>query len=84
MSELEKPDEAQCQAEKPNGQSFMTFGGGHKMVRCTEKPQFILTENKPGKDGKKGSMSLCSSCLTVFLKQMPPEYASVAEIVSNK
>jgi len=78
--QLEKPDETRCQAEKSNGQNFMTFGGGHKLVRCRRKPQFIATEKKKGSDSKKGSMSLCSSCLAVFLEQMPDGYAVIKEI----
>lgn len=69
--ELIPPDLERCQAEKPNGRNFMSFGGGHEMIRCTNKPMFIVTEKKPGKDGLKGSMSLCARCLAVFNKQMP-------------
>jgi len=82
--ELISPDLKRCQAEKPNGQSFMTFGGGHKMIRCTNKPLFIVTEKKPGEDGLKGSMTLCADCLTVFLEQMPDGYAEVALIDAAK
>lgn len=77
---LTPPDLKRCQAEKPNGQNPFTFGGGHKMVRCTEKPLFIVTEKKPGKDGEKGSMSLCAHCLAVFNKQMPNKRIEITHI----
>ncbi len=38
----------QCQAEKPNGHSFMTLGGRPGLVRCTNKPSVIITEDEPG------------------------------------
>jgi hypothetical protein len=66
---LEPPDRKQCQAEKPNGYTFLTFGGRPGRVRCTNKPRLIVTEKKPGKDGLKGSMSLCPDCFAVFQKQ---------------
>jgi hypothetical protein len=77
---LTPPDLQQCQAEKPNGQNFMTMGGRHKMIRCKKKPLFIVTEKAPDEYGLKGSMSLCPDCLTVFLKQMPDGHAEVARI----
>ena len=64
-------DEERCQAEKPNGQSFMTLGGGHKMVRCNNKPTVIATEVDIATDGQRGSMTLCEDCLNVALKQLP-------------
>lgn len=77
------PDLDRCQAEKPNGEGPFTLGGGHKMVRCENKPQFIVTEKAPGEDGLIGSMSLCAHCLTVFLKQMPADYGEVTEILED-
>jgi len=68
------PDYDCCQAEKPAGHSFMTLGGVvGAMVRCTNKPAFIVSEVKPGKDGQCGSMSLCTKCLEVFKKQVGGE-----------
>jgi hypothetical protein len=65
------PDLGQCQAEIPNGNTFMTFGGVPGLVRCKNKPTYIAHE-PPRKDGKKqGSMSLCGSCLAVCSKQIP-------------
>jgi hypothetical protein len=74
------PDMKQCQAEKPNGQSFMTLGGGHKMVRCTAAPMWIATERKAGHDGRKGSMSLCDDCGAVMKEQLGPAACTFREI----
>lgn len=61
------PDKKQCQCEKPNGHTFMSFGGVPGRVRCTNKPAVIITEKQPSpQDGQCGSMSLCSDCLAVF------------------
>lgn len=66
------PDLGTCQAEKPNGHSFMTLGGSlGKLERCTEEPSILIVEKSAGKDGKRGSMSLCKDCFEVFKKQMP-------------
>lgn len=61
---LTPPDLSQCQAEI--GGAF-TLGPGK--MRCTRPPQVLVTEKKPGADGQRGSMSLCSECLGVFNKQ---------------
>jgi hypothetical protein len=70
-AELTPPDTKRCQAEKPNGATFMSLGGVPKLVRCTNKPTMIATEKEPGKDGQRGSMSLCDECFAVFQKQAP-------------
>lgn len=64
------PDRKQCQCLKPNGNTFMTFGGIPGRVQCTNKPCVIVKELKPAKDGLKGSMSLCAECFEVFGKDM--------------
>jgi hypothetical protein len=74
------PDFEQCQAEKPNGHTFMTLGGKPGMVRCDRPPTVLLTEVQPGDDGEKGSMTLCDGCLAVFRKQMPRGFAKVEDI----
>jgi len=73
-------DKERCQAEKPNGESFMTLGGGSKIVRCTNKPTVIITETKAGKDGLKGAMSLCNDCLRVAQDQLPKGYFEIEYI----
>lgn len=74
------PDVNQCQAQKPNGNTFMTLGGRPGYVRCKEKPVVIVTENKPGRDGRKGSMSLCAACWRVMLKQLGGKFATAEPI----
>lgn len=64
------PDYSQCQAEKPNGHSFMTLGGVPGLERCKNKPQWVIHETVPDKNGQCGSMSLCDACLEVFRKQV--------------
>lgn len=80
-------DKKQCQAEKPNTNTFMTLGGtpAHiKRVRCTAKPTVIVKETEPGADGKRGSMSLCDDCLSVFIKQMGSAFAKATQIQKKK
>jgi hypothetical protein len=57
-------DPARCQADIKPG-SFMTLGP-RRWERCEAKPAVIVAEFRPGQDGRKGSMSLCASCLEVF------------------
>lgn len=40
--------------------------GPRPWERCKAKPIVVVTEVAPGKDGQRGSMSLCASCLEVF------------------
>lgn len=80
MKELTPPDLSRCQAERPNGASFMTCGGRPGLVRCSDKPSVIATENKPGSDGQVGSMSLCQHCAEMFVKQLGETYATLAKI----
>ena len=77
------PDTKRCQAEKSNGVNFMTLGGRHAMERCVFRPGYIVTEVKPGSDGRKGAMSLCLNCLMAFIKSMP-DSATVREIAGKK
>ncbi len=77
---LTPPDKARCQAEVPNGHSFMTLGGSPGRVRCSNVPTLIAKENQPGKDGRKGSMSLCESCAKVFVQELGPSFATLTPI----
>jgi hypothetical protein len=70
MKPLTPPDRERCQAEKPNGNSFMTLGGRPGRERCASPPTVIAYETKPGVDGRKGSMSLCEACQEVAIKQL--------------
>ena len=47
------------------------------MERCKNKPDFICTENKPGEDGQRGSMSLCIGCTSVMRKQLGRDFATI-------
>lgn len=70
MTNLIPPDYKQCQTLKPNGNTFMTFGGVPGHVRCTNKPVFIALEPKrPGSE--RGSMSVCKACRASCKKQVP-------------
>jgi hypothetical protein len=73
-------DKERCQAEKPNGQNFMTYGGGHKMIRCVSPPKVIATERNVGSDGLKGSMSMCEDCLKVAQSQLPKGFFDLVEL----
>lgn len=64
------PDLERCQAEIPNGHSFMTLGGRPGRTRCKDKPTVIIEEIVPGKDGQRGSMALCHPCWAVAMKQL--------------
>jgi hypothetical protein len=60
------PDPHQCQAEKPNGHSFMTLGGVPGLVRYTNVPSVIAAEVEADEYGRHGSMSLCGDCLNTL------------------
>lgn len=80
MIVLLPPDLERCQAEKPNGNNFMTLGGRPGLVRCENKPAYIVRETKPDGDGIIGSMSLCGDCLEVAKSQLPEGYFTTEEI----
>lgn len=76
--ELVPVDYDRCQADVPNGYSFMTLGGQPGRERCREELAVIVSEDKPSKkDGLRGAMSLCKKCLAVFKKQCPDEKVTV-------
>jgi hypothetical protein len=66
---LTPPDPDRCQVEWQSG-SFMTLGP-RQMERCTSRPDWIATEKRPGKDGQRGSMSMCDEHRKVFEKKHP-------------
>jgi len=76
---MENIDKERCQAEKPNGASFMSLGGVPMLIRCENKPKVIATEKEAGIDGEKGSMSLCIECLKVASIQLPKDYFTITE-----
>ena len=74
-------DPKRCQAFSKQG-SFMTLGP-RNWERCELSPAVILSEIKPGLDGKKGSMSLCEDCLLVF-KKLNPDWKKCVTITKLK
>ena len=55
--------------------------GPRQWGRCKAKPTVIAAEVRAGQDGRKGSMSLCASCLVVF-KQKHPNWKSAFTLAS--
>lgn len=74
---LTPPDPKRCQAEVPNGHTFMSLGGRPGRVRCARTPVVVSTERGPGEDGEVGAMSLCLRCLSVLSKQEPLMWAAM-------
>jgi hypothetical protein len=74
------PDINQCQADKPNGNTFMTFGGIPKMVRCRNVPEFIAMENNPKRNSERGSMSVCRECSQILIEQLGLTFATFKTI----
>jgi hypothetical protein len=72
------PDLKRCQVESRGG-SFMTLGP-RPMERCTRKPLWIAKERKAGKDGQRGSMSLCGTCKVALIKQLGHEHCDFQRI----
>lgn len=67
---LEPADVTRCQVMIRSG-SFMTLGGQRQWERCSAAPVVIVAEVRKGKDGRKGCMSMCDSCLEAFKKINP-------------
>ena len=80
---LTPPDRKRCQAEVPNGATFMTVGGRPGRVRCKNKPTVIIMEVVSGKDGRHGSMALCHSCWAVAIKQLGSFSISAEPIIDD-
>ena len=53
-------------------------------IRCKNKPNRIVSEIKKGKDGLKGSMSMCNECFVVFTKQVGIKGYKIKEIKEVK
>jgi hypothetical protein len=66
---LEPPDLARCQGEWTTYNAWVMGGNVYQRTRCPKPPTVIITETEPGPDGQRGSMSLCDSCLAVFLEK---------------
>lgn len=70
MTPLTPPDRARCQAEITTHNPWVMGGPVRQTTRCSNAPTVVIYEKKKGKDGRKGSMSLCDSCLAVARKQL--------------
>ena len=66
------PDPERCQAELTTYNPFVMGGSVRQTERCKNKPGYLVSEVKPGKDGRKGAMSLCDECKRVFAKLNRP------------
>jgi hypothetical protein len=78
--DLIPPDFNRCQARMLMG-SFMTLGP-REWVRCSNVPEVIATERKPGDDGKRGEMALCGSCRDTLIK-LDPAKATFRKIADH-
>lgn len=76
-TDLIPADRNRCQVEITPAHGAFVLGPRPKPEQCTNKPAFIATENNPGQDGQRGSMSVCARCLIEFQKQFPPGYATL-------
>jgi hypothetical protein len=76
---LVPPDPKRCQAEKSNGPFRM---GGPAFTRCGSKPILIVREKKVGKDGRRGSMSLCLECYSQLVKQLGADHVTTRSVKS--
>ncbi len=77
MAGLTPPDRGRCQAVRHEPFRVTGVNG-----RCPNKPTVIVIENEPGKDGQRGSMSLCAGCHATFETRFPAGHAD-AEPVSE-
>jgi hypothetical protein len=75
---LTAPDLAICQA-RPNMLKWSPFTLGPKPVpvRCTNRARFVAVENKPGDDGRIGSMGLCGDCVALLRQHRGPTFARI-------
>jgi len=67
---LDPPDFEQCQTMVHNGCGPFSMCGISRYDRCSHPPKYIIHEIKPGEDGLRGSMSLCTFHKDKFLIEM--------------
>lgn len=84
MTKLTPPDTKRCQAERKHWNPWSMGGNPEAFVRCENKPVFIAKENVAGKDGKKGSMSVCRPCRRELEKQLGKTYCTFTSIKPRK
>lgn len=68
LAPLIPPDKTRCQAEFTINQPFIFGGTCRRVERCSNEPVFLAVELTPGKDGRRGAMSLCLKCAKVILE----------------
>lgn len=64
--------------------SFMTFGPRPPAEQCKNTPTVVAKENKPGDDGRRGSMALCDECKEELIRRAGKDYASFTPIKRRK
>ena len=80
MKKLIPPDIERCQAEHRTA-TFLSLGGDcTKTIRCKRRPTVIAKENKPGAEGRRGSMNLCRACRIILVKQLGADYCTFTPI----
>lgn len=82
---LEPHDLHRCQAEVISYTPFIMGGKPFMRTRCRAKPHWVVKETVAGKDGLRGSMTLCDSCAERFIRKdaLPPSYYSMEFICQN-
>ena len=80
MKPLTPVDRARCQADVTPAHGFMVLGPRPRPARCPNPAALVATETAPGKDGRVGAMSLCRSCLMVFLASPEAQGCRVEEL----
>jgi hypothetical protein len=63
-------DLERCQAEVTIYHPFLMGGSVRQTKRCEKKPTWLAKEAKAGKDGRRGSMTLCDECKAECEEQM--------------
>lgn len=83
-SDLEPVDSNQCQGEKIKSTPFRLGGPSTTVTRCEKEPYFVAFENAPGKDKKRGAMSLCLECAQVMTKQLGEKYCTLFLLIAPR
>lgn len=68
MSALAAPDFEHCQALIRPAHGPFVLGPRPRAKPCNAKPEFLAIELIAGKDGLRGSMTLCLECCKVMLE----------------
>lgn len=68
-SNLIPVDTERCQGRKPG--RILDREGKFSLTRCTNVPQYVAIQIKPGKDGEHGAISTCEECLRRLHEELP-------------